>query len=146
LYYLQNRYYNPEWGRFINADAIIGVTGEYIQKTLPESIVHYSNREAKRHANSVGRWIVPATKVVSLTRTVAGFAALGIIMLWGSIRENYTSGHGFWKATALSGIDVLTSGLSIVAGVAFPPVGGFVAGVALGSLGDIAKDAIIRKD
>ena len=27
LYYLQSRYYNPEWGRFINADRIIGVQG-----------------------------------------------------------------------------------------------------------------------
>ncbi|MEG0772707.1 RHS repeat-associated core domain-containing protein [Clostridium sp.] len=30
LYYLQSRYYNPEWGRFINADALIGQTGELL--------------------------------------------------------------------------------------------------------------------
>jgi hypothetical protein len=30
LYYLQSRYYNPEWGRFINADVIIGTTGELL--------------------------------------------------------------------------------------------------------------------
>ena len=28
LYYLQSRYYNPEWGRFINADGFIGQIGE----------------------------------------------------------------------------------------------------------------------
>ena len=27
LYYLQSRYYNPAWGRFINADALIGSGG-----------------------------------------------------------------------------------------------------------------------
>ncbi len=27
LYYLQSRYYNPEWGRFINADGILGKAG-----------------------------------------------------------------------------------------------------------------------
>lgn len=27
LYYLQSRYYNPEWVRFINADVIVGKTG-----------------------------------------------------------------------------------------------------------------------
>jgi RHS repeat-associated protein len=27
LYYLQSRYYNPEWGRFINADVLGGVEG-----------------------------------------------------------------------------------------------------------------------
>ncbi|MCY6370630.1 RHS repeat domain-containing protein [Clostridium ganghwense] len=30
LYYLQSRYYNPEWGRFINADAIAGSVGELL--------------------------------------------------------------------------------------------------------------------
>ena len=30
LYYLQSRYYNPEWARFINADGIIGQTGELL--------------------------------------------------------------------------------------------------------------------
>lgn len=30
LYYLQSRYYNPEWGRFINADAIAGQVGELL--------------------------------------------------------------------------------------------------------------------
>jgi RHS repeat-associated protein len=27
-------YYNPEWGRFINADALIGVTGELLSHTI----------------------------------------------------------------------------------------------------------------
>ena len=42
LYYLQSRYYNPEWGRFHNADAIVAVTGELLSgnmfaycKTIP---------------------------------------------------------------------------------------------------------------
>ncbi len=30
MYYLQSRYYNPEWGRFINADGLIGQTGELL--------------------------------------------------------------------------------------------------------------------
>jgi RHS repeat-associated protein len=30
LYYLQSRYYNPEWGRFLNADAIAGAVGELL--------------------------------------------------------------------------------------------------------------------
>uniref|UniRef100_UPI0025C57E2B RHS repeat-associated core domain-containing protein n=1 Tax=Clostridium sp. UBA4548 TaxID=1946361 RepID=UPI0025C57E2B len=30
LYYLQSRYYNPEWGRFINADALGGSVGELL--------------------------------------------------------------------------------------------------------------------
>lgn len=34
LYYLQSRYYNHEWGRFINADAEIGYTGEILSHNL----------------------------------------------------------------------------------------------------------------
>ena len=30
LYYLQSRYYNADWGRFINADGVIGKTGEIL--------------------------------------------------------------------------------------------------------------------
>ena len=30
LYYLQSRYYNPEWGRFINTDSELGNTGELL--------------------------------------------------------------------------------------------------------------------
>jgi len=33
-YYLQSRYYNPEWGRFLNADAIIGSIGELVGHNL----------------------------------------------------------------------------------------------------------------
>jgi RHS repeat-associated protein len=34
LYYLQSRYYNPEWCRFINADAIAGQIGELLGHNL----------------------------------------------------------------------------------------------------------------
>ncbi len=34
LYYLNSRYYNPEWGRFINADGIIGTSESYLGYNL----------------------------------------------------------------------------------------------------------------
>jgi RHS repeat-associated protein len=34
LYYLQSRYYNPEWGRFINADGLIGNPGELLSANM----------------------------------------------------------------------------------------------------------------
>jgi uncharacterized protein RhaS with RHS repeats len=34
LYYLQSRYYNPEWGRFINADGLIGQIGDLLGHNL----------------------------------------------------------------------------------------------------------------
>lgn len=34
LYYLNTRYYNPEWGRFLNADEIIGSTNDHLGYNL----------------------------------------------------------------------------------------------------------------
>jgi len=34
LYYLQSRYYNPEWGRFINADGLVGTPGKLISHNM----------------------------------------------------------------------------------------------------------------
>ena len=34
LYYLQSRYYNADWGRFINANGVIGQTGEILGHNL----------------------------------------------------------------------------------------------------------------
>ncbi len=34
LYYLNNRYYNPKWGRFINADGTIGSNGDILGYNL----------------------------------------------------------------------------------------------------------------
>jgi len=34
LYYLRSRYYNPEWGRFINADTVLGSTGALLSHNL----------------------------------------------------------------------------------------------------------------
>ena len=34
LYYLNSRYYNPEWGRFINADGIIGANEDILSYNL----------------------------------------------------------------------------------------------------------------
>ena len=34
LYYLRSRYYNPEWGRFINADTVLGQGGALLRHNL----------------------------------------------------------------------------------------------------------------
>jgi len=34
LYYLQSRYYNPEWGRFLNADSVLGNPSELLSHNL----------------------------------------------------------------------------------------------------------------
>ncbi|SHJ09847.1 RHS repeat-associated core domain-containing protein [Clostridium amylolyticum] len=49
MYYLQSRYYNPEWGRFINADALIGNPGELLSHNLfaycKDNPINYSDSD-----------------------------------------------------------------------------------------------------
>ena len=51
LYYLQSRYYNPEWGRFINADALIS-TG---QGFIGNNMFAYCNNSAINKIDPNGR-------------------------------------------------------------------------------------------
>ena len=50
LYYLQSRYYNPEWGRFLNADALVA-TG---QGLLGNNMFAYCGNSPVNHADPSG--------------------------------------------------------------------------------------------
>ena len=50
LYYLQSRYYNPEWGRFINADALVS-TG---QGVLGNNMFAYCNNNPANCVDTTG--------------------------------------------------------------------------------------------
>jgi RHS repeat-associated protein len=52
LYYLQSRYYNPEWGRFLNADAIAGAVGEL----LGANVYAYAGNNPVNLIDKDGNW------------------------------------------------------------------------------------------
>ena len=52
LYYLQSRYYNPEWGRFINADVFVS-TGQGI---LGNNMFAYCGNNPVSRADDGGEW------------------------------------------------------------------------------------------
>ena len=66
LYYLQSRYYNPEWGRFVNGD-----TSEVL--TLDQGMMNQYNLYAYC-ANDPVNGVDPSGKFV-ITATVIGFSA-----------------------------------------------------------------------
>ena len=49
IYNLQSRYYNADWGRFINADGVIGQTGELLAHNL---FSYCKNNPVNMHDNS----------------------------------------------------------------------------------------------
>ena len=52
LYYLRSRYYDPEWGRFLNADVVLGSVGGL----LSHNLFVYCYNEPRRFTDSNGRW------------------------------------------------------------------------------------------
>ena len=74
LYYLQSRYYNPEWGRFINADdpAYLGADGTPISYNL---YAYCGNNPAMCY-DPLGRW------TVSFGISISAFAIGGATRSW----------------------------------------------------------------
>ncbi|MHC1731936.1 MAG: DNRLRE domain-containing protein [Bacteroidales bacterium] len=61
LYYLQSRYYNPEWGRFISADSIAGNTGEL----LTANMFAYCRNNFVNNSDPNGEFILDAIFLAS---------------------------------------------------------------------------------
>ena len=59
LYYLQSRYYNAEWGRFINADGILGRTGQL----LSHNVFCYCNNDPVNNKDDNGFMCSRATRM-----------------------------------------------------------------------------------
>ena len=66
LYYLQARYYNPEWGRFLNADNFGGDTGSL----LSHNVFAYCMNNPVNLSDPSGHWIQVIFAVVSIAITI----------------------------------------------------------------------------
>jgi RHS repeat-associated protein len=79
LYYLQSRYYNPEWGRFINADGIIGQTGEL----LGHNLYVYTKNNPVNMSDKNGFRPMPmseyAEETIGATSSIIKTVAMGIV-------------------------------------------------------------------
>ena len=71
LYYLQSRYYNPEWGRFINADSSSS-TGQGI---LGNNMFAYCNNNPVVRQDSTGTAFETVFDIASLAFSVADVIA-----------------------------------------------------------------------
>jgi len=75
LYYLQSRYYNPEWGRFINADSMMAGEGGDI---LGYNLFAYCMNNPVNLSDSSGNWPSWVTKLVIGTAVIAAAAILTV--------------------------------------------------------------------
>lgn len=77
LYYLNARYYNPEWGRFLNADSIIGAKGKIINYNLYD----YCENNPINKIDSNGQFALAITGIIGigLGISAATKALLGMV-------------------------------------------------------------------
>ena len=83
MYYLQSRYYNPEIGRFINADAFAS-TGQGI---LGNNMFAYCNNNPIRYCDPSGEVLFEAIAVAVGTEWAITIIVAGIVIISGVVFE-----------------------------------------------------------
>ena len=75
MYYLQSRYYNPVWGRFMNLDGIIFDDGFYRNLNL----YHYCKNNPGGNVDIAGNWVMSVGISANVT-ALFGFMGSGAIV------------------------------------------------------------------
>ena len=113
LYYLNSRYYDPEVGRFINADGEISDVGG---DALEYNLFAYCFNNPTNMDDPIGqwpKWLTGALNVVSGAAQMAAGAALGAFTSWtgiGAVAAGFLIVNG--AATATQGIGQIVNGVS----------------------------------
>ena len=86
LYYLQSRYYNPEWGRFVNADDIGVITASMVDITDKNLFTYCDNNPIIRIDNGGNLWMIIGTLAGAAIGGIAGaaisYAITGRVSWW----------------------------------------------------------------
>ena len=151
LYYLNSRYYNPEFGRFINVDSELAGVGGNMQGY---NLFAYCFNNPVNMSDPDGnwpKWLTGALNVLSGTLQMAAGSALGAAMGWtgfGAVAAGFLMVHG--AATATQGIgqivnsavgsavlredNIVKTGVQAVGGAIGGQTGAAVAGFAYDAL------------
>ena len=124
LYYLNSRYYDPETGRFINADSAIGQIGN-VQST---NMFAYCFNNPVNMSDPTGNWPKPSTifavvavaalavAVVAVTVATCGTAAPALAVAGGGIIGGISAGAATTAASVATGA-MIVAGVSMAAAV-----------------------------
>ena len=95
LYYLQSRYYNPTWGRFLNADdlAYLGANADLISFNL----YAYCSNNPVHHSDPTGHFIIAIPALIKVV--------IGIVAVAATINDIYQIASGNVSVDSTSSIE-----------------------------------------
>lgn len=131
LYYLQSRYYNPTWGRFINADAYAS-TGQGI---LGYNMFAYCQNNPVNHSDPTGKLLAEALVFIGVSSVIGALAGtFTAVCTGGNILEGALEGAalGAVAATATVLVPILlpsTASAAVATGTTFAAAGALGFGV-----------------
>ena len=136
---MNSRYYNPEWGRFINADAAIGQIGN-IQG---HNMFQYCFNNPVNMDDPSGHWPKLSTilTTVAVVATVVAVAAV-VVATAGAAAPAFALAGG----AALGGTSGLVAGATAVAGVAFATAKTAAICAAIAKTAEVVSDKLLRRE
>jgi hypothetical protein len=79
LYYLQSRYYSPDWGRFINADGLVGETGDLLSANMFAYCKNNPVNLVDPNGESPFGWFLAAAAFVTVSVVTCGVADIALV-------------------------------------------------------------------
>ena len=104
-YYLQTRYYNPEWGRFLNADGYINANGDI----LGYNMFAYCSNNPVMGVDPTGESILGAIiiGVVAIVAIVASMSSCAVVSTVKTVADMYEAADDMTKAKYITASNVI---------------------------------------
>ena len=109
LYYLQSRYYNPQWGRFLNADGYVNANGDLVGFNM----YAYCSNNPVMYTDPTGESVILTAILIGCAVGAVVGGIIGGTIAYNSAKESGAEGEDlFWATAAGVGTGALIGGIA----------------------------------